>query len=194
MQKALLGFFLQEESADQYLAPNLVSPAEYWGFWSSVSLHDSRPAGNRQDTPFSKGEQELWTAVNRTHWKSLELGLKVERDKTRVIRDKPGRTMPMFEGQCATKVLQSAVLVKAADGGSYDSKDGMGYWCFGNHRSTWEWSHKNQGFFPWKGSRINRPTEAHLHQCTQHGQQTGVTGSCHTAGKLLESCHHRNMG
>lgn len=38
----------------------------------------------------------------------------------------------MFEGQCAIKALQSAVLGWLS-GGSYDSKNGMGYWCFGNH-------------------------------------------------------------
>lgn len=180
MQKALLGFFLQEESADQYLALSLVSPAEFWGFWTSVSLHDSRPAGNRQGTPFSKGEQDLRQQLTGLIERALNLVWKWEGIKPESLEISLGEPC-----QC------SAVLVKAADGGSHDSKDGMRYWCFGNHRSIWEWSHKNQGFLPWKGSQI-RPTEAHLHQCTQHGQQTGVTGSCHTAGKQLY-CHHRNM-
>lgn len=57
--------FLQEESADSYLALSLVPPAEFWGFWSFFSPHDSRPAGNRQGTPVSKGEKYVWTAVNR---------------------------------------------------------------------------------------------------------------------------------
>lgn len=90
---------------------------------------------NRQSTPVSKGDKDLWTAVNRAHRKSLELDLKGERDKTGVTRDKPGRSMPMFEGQCATKVLLSAALVKAGDGDSYQRKDGIGHWCVGNHRS-----------------------------------------------------------
>lgn len=121
----MLGCFLQEESADQYLALSLESIAEFCGFWSLVSLYDSRPAGNRQGTPVSKGQKDLWAAVNKAHRRSLELGLKGERDKARTTRDKPGRSMPMLEGQCAAKVLQSAVLVKAGDGDSHNSKDGL---------------------------------------------------------------------
>ena len=34
--------------------------------------------------------------------------MKGERDKTRLTRDKRGDGTPMFEGQCASEVLQSA--------------------------------------------------------------------------------------
>lgn len=33
--------------------------------------------------------------------------MKGEKDKTRLTRDKPGVSTPVFEGQCASKVLQS---------------------------------------------------------------------------------------
>lgn len=37
----------------------------------------------------------------------MKLDLKGEKDKTRLSRDKPGVSRPVFEGQCAGKVLQS---------------------------------------------------------------------------------------
>lgn len=37
---------------------------------------------------------------------------------------------------------------------------------------------------PEKGSQIDHPNEVHLHICTQHGQQTGETGTHYVAGKL----------
>ena len=49
--------------------------------------------------------------------------MKGERDKTRLVRDKPEGGTPMFEGRCASEVLQSAVSVEAGDGDPYSSKD-----------------------------------------------------------------------
>ncbi|GAB0180585.1 maestro heat-like repeat-containing protein family member 7 [Grus japonensis] len=60
---------------------------------------------------------------SRAHRKGFKLDLKGERDKSRLTRDKPGGSMPMFEGWCASKVLQSAISVKAGDGEPCDSKD-----------------------------------------------------------------------
>jgi len=38
-----------------------------------------------------------------------------EKDKTRLTRDKPEASMPMFEGRCAGEVLWSAVSVDVGD-------------------------------------------------------------------------------
>jgi len=49
--------------------------------------------------------------------------LKGERDKTRLARDKPGGSTPIFEGWCAREVLRSAVSVEEGDGEPCNSKD-----------------------------------------------------------------------
>ena len=85
-------------------------------FWSWVGLHDTRPAGNRRGMPVSKREKDLCTGVSRAYWRSFKLDLKGERNKTRLARDKPGSSTPMFEGQCASDVLWSAVSVGVGDG------------------------------------------------------------------------------
>lgn len=54
-------------------------------------------------------------------------------------------------------------------------------------------SHEKNRAFSHEKVAESRKDEAHLHQCTQHKQQTGGTGSRRTAAKLLYSCLHRNM-
>lgn len=43
------------------------------------------------------------------------------------------------------------------------------------------------------GRETSSPDEVHLHQCTQHGQQTARTRIHCAAGKLWLSHHHKNM-
>lgn len=43
--------------------------------------------------------------------------------------------------------------------------------------------------FPQKGGGMNRPTEIHLEQCTH---QIGRAGSHCAAGKLWQSCQHKD--
>lgn len=91
--------------------------------------------------------------------------------------------MQMFEGQCATKVLQSAISVEVGDGDPYKSKDARVNDVL-KIPEVPENGHMNRSFSPQKGSRVISPTKVHLHQCTQHGQQTGGTGNYCTSGKL----------
>lgn len=44
-----------------------------------------------------------------------------------------------------------------------------------------------------KGGGINRPAEMLLEQRPQHGHQTGRAGTHCAAGKLWQSCQHRDM-
>jgi len=100
-----------------------VSLSQFWDFWSWASLHNTSPAGDRWGTQVSKGEKDLCTGVRRAHCKSFKLDLKGERDKTRLARDKPVRGTPMFEGWCASEVLQSIISVEVGDGDPCSSKD-----------------------------------------------------------------------
>ena len=77
---------MQEEAADQYLAVSLVSPAEFWYFWSWVGLHDIRPSGRRWVPPDSKWHKCLGTGVSRGHWKSLKLDWKEKTNNPIEIR------------------------------------------------------------------------------------------------------------
>lgn len=42
-------------------------------------------------------------------------------------------------------------------------------------------------------AEMNSPTEVHLHQCIQHGHQTGGPGSHCAAGELRLTCHCGNV-
>lgn len=72
----------------------LVSAAEFWGLWAC--LQDNRPADNRLGTPDSGGGKDRCTGLS-SHQRAF-LDLKRERGKTRLTRDKPGGSTPMFEG------------------------------------------------------------------------------------------------
>lgn len=71
----------------------------------------------------SKGEKDLLESVSRTYWKRFRLGLKGERDETRLTRDKPESGMQIFEGQCASKVLQAVISVEVGGGDLCSSKE-----------------------------------------------------------------------
>lgn len=58
------------------------------------------------------------------HRKSFKLDLQRERDKSRITRDKPGGSTPMFEGRCSSEVLWSTVSMEVGDGEPRGSKDG----------------------------------------------------------------------
>lgn len=47
--------------------------------------------------------------------------------------------------------------------------------------------------FLWKDDMANSPAEVPLHQCTQHGKQSGGTGNHGAIGKLWHDCYHGNM-
>jgi len=56
-----------EEPADKHLALSLVSPVGFQVLCSWDSLHDTRPAGDRQGTPVSKGEKDPCAGVSMAH-------------------------------------------------------------------------------------------------------------------------------
>ena len=109
--------------------------------------------------------------------KKFKLDLKEERNKTRLTGDKHGGSTPMFEGQCARQVVWSAIPVETGDGGPCSRKDTKVIDVLETTEVP-ENSHAGiKDFSPQKAGRINSPTEVHLHQCTQHGQQTRGAGS-----------------
>lgn len=95
---------------------------------------------------------------------------------------------PLFEGRCAKDILHSATSVKAGHGDPCGSKDTRVTDVLetmevpeNGHTGIRAAPHK-------KAAGLNCPNWVHLHQCTQHGQQTGVNGSHGAAGKLRHSC------
>lgn len=76
-----------------------------------------------QSAPVSKGENNLCTGVSRGYEKSFQLNLQGEGDKSRLTNHNPGDNTPAFEGQCACKVLWSAISVEAENGDPSSSKD-----------------------------------------------------------------------
>lgn len=55
-------------------------------------------------------------------------------------RDKPGGSIPIVVGCCASKIFQSALPVEVEDGEPYDSKDTRDNG--GLEKMAWEWSHR----------------------------------------------------
>jgi len=84
--------------------------------------------------------------------------------------------MTVFEGQCAHKVLQSAISVEVGDGEPCGSNDTRVIDVL-ETKEVPENGHIGIRTSPPRKGGINSPTEVHLRQCTQHGHQTGGAGS-----------------
>lgn len=139
-------------------------------------------AVRRQGTCVLEGERVFARELaGLTHWEGFKQDVKGWGDKIMITEDRSGGTMPVFERQCVSEVLWSAVSLVVGGGDPCNTK---GYWCARNCRSTCKCSCRNWSIFPWKVSRIDHPNEVHLHICMQHGQQTGGTGTHCSAGKL----------
>lgn len=131
----------------------------HFGFFD----HDTGLAGRRQDTCVSKGErvfaQELAGLIQ---WKSFKRGLEWWEDQDTITEDWPAGSMPLFEGQCASEVLWSAVLLVIGGGDGCSSK---GYLCARKYRSTWECSCRIGAFSPEKtvGLITKWNSSTHMH-------------------------------
>lgn len=105
------------------------------------------------------------------------MNLKAEEDKTWLDRNKLGGTTQMFEGCCSRQVLQSAITVEAGEGDPCSSKDRRVI------ETTEVPKNSNVGIRASSLRKALGSIEAHLHQHTENGQQTGAGSHC-TAQKL----------
>lgn len=98
----------------------------YWlstTFWWQIGLHDTKLDGKRGGTLVSKREKDHCSGVNRDHQKSFKLDLMREENKTCLDRHKPGNSIPIFEGGCASKAFWPAISVEIGDGDACGSKE-----------------------------------------------------------------------